>query len=199
LFILGTHLARFGSTPYAQVWNQTGSGVVSRHTYTLDSVGNRTQVDEVQPQLGAPGLIGGAPAGGAAMTSLSPSATTSATTTTTLANSIEQLAAEVLSRYLPEQDGIEPPCVFIDHYPDRQPRGPEALSHDPFFGETFDQVTFDRRSLKLRRVRRRAASLVELGVPDWRHLDRDTVEGLVGGRVPWPACTCRTRPGSANT
>jgi hypothetical protein len=115
-----------------------------------------------------------------------------------ITNSIEQLAADVLSRYLPEQDGLEPPCVFIEHYPDRQPRGPEALFHDPFFGETFDQVTFERWWPKLRRVGRRTELLLELGTPEWRHLDRNNVEDLIGGQLPWPACTCRTRLGAPN-
>jgi hypothetical protein len=52
-----------------------------------------------------------------------------------ITNAMEQIAAEVLSRYLPDQDGIEPPCVLIAHYPDRRPRGPEALFHDRFFGD----------------------------------------------------------------
>jgi RHS repeat-associated protein len=32
-----------------------GQNVISRHRYTLDAVGNRTQLDEVLPQLGVPG------------------------------------------------------------------------------------------------------------------------------------------------
>jgi YD repeat-containing protein len=32
--------------------------LISRHTYTLDAVGNRTQLDEVLPQLGVPGPSG---------------------------------------------------------------------------------------------------------------------------------------------
>jgi len=32
-------------------------------------------------------------------------------------NTVEQLAAEILSRYLPEQDGLEPPFVLLEHYP----------------------------------------------------------------------------------
>jgi YD repeat-containing protein len=47
-----------------QVWHQQGSNTISRQTYTLDALGNRTQLDEVLPQLGAPGPIAGVPAGG---------------------------------------------------------------------------------------------------------------------------------------
>jgi len=35
-----------------------------------------------------------------------------------ITNTIEQLAAEIATRYLPEMDGIEPPATFIEHYPD---------------------------------------------------------------------------------
>ncbi len=30
-------------------------------------------------------------------------------------NTVEQLAAEILTRYLGEQDGLEPPCVLLEH------------------------------------------------------------------------------------
>ncbi|MBV9895819.1 MAG: hypothetical protein JO020_16765, partial [Chloroflexi bacterium] len=43
------------------VWNQEGTSTISRHTYTLDAVGNRTQLTEVLPQLGAPGPSAGMP------------------------------------------------------------------------------------------------------------------------------------------
>jgi hypothetical protein len=39
----------------------TGRPECSRHSYTLDAVGNRTHVDEVLPQLGAPGPIANVP------------------------------------------------------------------------------------------------------------------------------------------
>ena len=42
-----------------QVWSEEGSNSISRHTYTLDAVGNCTSVAEVLPQLGAPGPIAG--------------------------------------------------------------------------------------------------------------------------------------------
>ncbi len=43
-----------------QVANKEGSNTISQHTYSvLDKVGNRKQLDEVLPQLGAPGPIGG--------------------------------------------------------------------------------------------------------------------------------------------
>ncbi len=37
------------------VWNKQSTNTISRHTYTLDAAGNRTQVEEALPQLGAPG------------------------------------------------------------------------------------------------------------------------------------------------
>jgi YD repeat-containing protein len=49
-----------------QVWHQQAASyqnTVSRHTYTLDSAGNRTRADEVLPQPGAPGPIAGSPWG----------------------------------------------------------------------------------------------------------------------------------------
>ncbi|MBV9327255.1 MAG: hypothetical protein JO352_26195 [Chloroflexi bacterium] len=60
-----------------------------------------------------------------------------------MTNTVEQIAAEVLMYYLPGQEGLVPACVLVKHYPDRQPRGNEARWHDPFFGETFDLVSFD--------------------------------------------------------
>jgi len=33
-------------------------------------------------------------------------------------NTVEQLAAEILTRYLGGQDGLEPPFVRVEHYPD---------------------------------------------------------------------------------
>jgi hypothetical protein len=104
-------------------------------------------------------------------------------------NTLEQIAAEVLARYLPEQDGLEPPCLLVEHYPDRQPRRHHARYHDKFFGETFDLVSFAswRRVLRWDRDQLRQA----LGTPDWKHTDRTTVEQLIGGPLPWPACTCQ--------
>src|SRR3989442_1628610 len=62
---------------------------------------------------------------------------------TSTTNLIEQIAAEVLLQYLPEQDGLVPPFWLIDHYPDRQPSGPGARYHQDFYKEEFSIVTFD--------------------------------------------------------
>ena len=35
-----------------EVWNRLGSGTISKHNHTMDSVGNRTRVDEVLPENG---------------------------------------------------------------------------------------------------------------------------------------------------
>jgi len=43
-----------------QVANREGANTISQHTYSvLDKVGNRKQLDEVLPRLGAPGPVGG--------------------------------------------------------------------------------------------------------------------------------------------
>jgi hypothetical protein len=120
-----------------------------------------------------------------------------------ITNTVEQIAAEVLIRYLPEQDGLAPPqdglappFVLVERYPDRQPRGVEARWHDPFFGETFDLVTLDRWSPRRgRAVGRRV--VYTLGTPDWHHVDRAQVEELIGEALPWPACTCQAVAPSA--
>jgi hypothetical protein len=111
-------------------------------------------------------------------------------------NTIEQLGAEILSRYLPDQDGLDPPFVLVEHYPDRQPRGVEARWHDPFFGETFDVVTFKTCSPRPRWTGPRRGMLQSFGTPDWRHLSRQEVETLIGEALGWPACTCRDRSGA---
>jgi hypothetical protein len=111
-----------------------------------------------------------------------------ASTGPSITNAIEQLAAEVLVRYLPEQDGLEPPFVVVEHYPDRQPH---AGWHEPFFGETFDLVTFERWSPRPRPVGHGRGTLLSFGTPDWRHATRQEVEELIGQGLPWPACTCR--------
>jgi len=100
-----------------------------------------------------------------------------------------------LTRYLPQQDGLEPAFVLVEHYPDRQPRGVHARYHDDFFGETFDLVMFERRSLRLGSASGRRAMLQSLGTPDWRHIDRQRVEELIGEALDWQACTCRVGAG----
>jgi hypothetical protein len=95
-----------------------------------------------------------------------------------------------LIRYLPEQDGLAPPFVLVEHYPDRQPRGAEARWHDPFFGETFDLVGFDRWSPRPGRMASQRM-VYTLGSPDWRHVDRSRVQELIAEALPWPACTCQ--------
>src|SRR5947209_13339835 len=53
-----------------------------------------------------------------------------------ITNEVEQIAAEILSRYLPEQDRLEPPALFVEHYPDT------GCRRDELAEEHFDQVTF---------------------------------------------------------
>jgi len=51
-------------------------------------------------------------------------------------NTAEQLAAEIATRYLPEMDGLEPPAVFLEHYP------ASGCRRDSIAAEHFDLVTF---------------------------------------------------------
>jgi hypothetical protein len=90
-------------------------------------------------------------------------------------NTIEQIAAEILTHYLPQEDGVEPQFVLVEHYPDRQPRGANARYHDPFFGETLDLVTLERRSPRLRHSGWRHGMVQSFDTPDWRHVDRKCV------------------------
>ena len=41
-----------------QVWNLSGANTISQHTYTLDSAGNRTRLQEIRPRIGIPRPIG---------------------------------------------------------------------------------------------------------------------------------------------
>ena len=109
-------------------------------------------------------------------------------------NTVEQLAAEVLTRYLGEQDGLEPPFVLVEHYPDRQRQNPRARYHDPLFGESFDLVTFAswkrRRRWVVLRERTHFYETLDTHSPDWKHVERADIERLIGEPLPWPACTC---------
>jgi hypothetical protein len=105
-------------------------------------------------------------------------------------NTLEQLAAEILVRYLGQQDGLEPPFVLVEHYPDRQPRGARARWHDPFFGEVFALVTFASWSLRPRWAGPRRDLLLSVGTPSWQHVSRDQVEALIRHSLDWPACSC---------
>ena len=109
-------------------------------------------------------------------------------------NALQRLAAEVVRSYLPQQDGAEPPCVLVEHYPDRQPRGRAARYHDPFFGETFDLVTFASWRLARRGMPATRLRLEHVAAePQWQQVDRAEVERLVGGELDGPACTCQVR------
>jgi hypothetical protein len=111
-------------------------------------------------------------------------------------NTAEQLAAEIGTRYLGAQDGVEPPFVFVEHYGDRQVRGRAARFHDPFFGEDFDLVTFAtwKRTRRWVMGRERTHFYETVGQPEWQHVDRAHIEELIGEPLPWPACTCNVAP-----
>jgi hypothetical protein len=62
-----------------------------------------------------------------------------------ITNTIEQIAAEVLLRYLPGQDGLEPPVVLVEHYPDRQPARPPGTTRSSARHSIWSASTAGRR------------------------------------------------------
>ena len=92
---------------------------------------------------------------------------------TSITNLAEQLAAEVLERYLPDRLGEDRPLVWIEHYPPRRP-----LVQD----ETYDLVTFAH--YQPRQVLRLGQWRPSFGSPDWRRLSREQVELLIDEPLP---------------
>ncbi len=85
-------------------------------------------------------------------------------------NCVEQLAAEVIMKHaLPSSE-----TVFIEHYEDAE-RGSES--------ETYDLVTFSRHDPKSEL--HCGIWTIELGTPDWKPLDRQAVEVLLGQKISW--------------
>ncbi len=101
-------------------------------------------------------------------------------------NTVEQLAAEILTRYLGEQDGLEPPFVLVEHYPDT------GCRRDHLGAEHFDLVTFAHYQPRARWQGPHRGMLQRFGEPDWRRISRADVEQLIGQDLGEPACTCQT-------
>ncbi|PLS82842.1 MAG: hypothetical protein CYG60_23460, partial [Actinobacteria bacterium] len=78
----------------------------------------------------------------------------------------QQLAAEVIGRF-----GLSVP-VWIEHHPLEATHGRD---------ETFDLVIFGH--YEVREMMRGGVWRKEIGPPTWKHLDRETVEALVGRPV----------------
>ena len=92
-------------------------------------------------------------------------------TTTSITNMVEELAAEVLARYLEDRMGQERPFLWIEHYPG-------SVSGGVREADTYDLVTFPdyRPSQRLEAGRWR----VRFDEPEWRRLSRDQVERMIG-------------------
>ena len=90
---------------------------------------------------------------------------------TSITNIVEELAAEVLARYLEDRMGQERPFVWIEHYPGSVSGGARET-------DTYDLVTFSnyRPSQWLEAGRWR----VRFGTPAWRRLSREQVERMIG-------------------
>jgi len=100
-------------------------------------------------------------------------------------NTIEQLAAEILSRYVPEMDGLEPPFVLVEHTPDRGCRS------DALDAEHFDLVSFAHWRPRPRWQGPRRGMMQSFGEPDWQRVSRAEVEQLLGQELDEPSCTCQ--------
>ena len=100
-------------------------------------------------------------------------------------NEVEQIAAEVLSRSLPEQDGAEPPFLLVEHYPDT------GCRRDALAAEHFDQVAFAHYAGRPRFWTVQCGLVQCFGEPDWRRMERSEVEAWIGEALPEPACTCQ--------
>jgi len=97
----------------------------------------------------------------------------------------EQLVAEIATKYLPEMDGIEPPALFVEHYPD------SGCQRDRLGAEHFDLVTFAHHAGRPRFASPRRGMLQRFGEPAWRRISRADVEQLIGQELGEPASTCR--------
>ena len=92
-----------------------------------------------------------------------------------ITNEVEQIAA-VLSRYLPEQDGAEPPFLLVEHYPDM------GCRRDALAAEHFDQVTLAHYAGRPRWSVQQRGMVQRFGEPDWRRVDRAQVEAWKSNR-----------------
>lgn len=89
-------------------------------------------------------------------------------------NAAEWIATTLLHRY-----DLDPnDTIWIEHYPDRHPPGMEG---ERMFDETFDLIRFRWEDEGRHRAPMRLSPWAR--TPDWRHLDREEVEELVGRRL----------------
>ena len=101
-----------------------------------------------------------------------------------ITNEVEQIAAEVLSRSLPEQDGAEPPFLLVEHDPDA------GCRRDALAAEHFDRVTFAHYAGRPRFWTVQRGMVQRFGEPEWRRVGRAQVEAWIGDALPEPPCTC---------
>lgn len=94
---------------------------------------------------------------------------------TSVTNLVECIAAEVLQKYLPGQIGKNPPFHCVEHYP-RDDRSKVQ--------ETFDLVTFELNAPAPCWLGGR--SRTTLGEPEWRRLERNELERMIGCVYPDP-------------
>ncbi len=83
-------------------------------------------------------------------------------------NAAQVVAVEVLAT-----QRLLPPVIFVEHYED----GSGGTAEDP---HTFDLLTFSRLRVMEHGPEVRGLRY-EIGAPDWKPLDRATVEALIGG------------------
>ncbi len=92
---------------------------------------------------------------------------------TSVTNLAEYLAAEVMEEYLPDLPDMDPPLIWVQHYP------PETMPPD--VGEMLSLVTFASYEPAMKRTGRPGlAQRIALGEASWEETSRRYVESLIG-------------------
>ena len=92
-------------------------------------------------------------------------------TNTSITNMCEYLAYEIIRAHFPERFEEEEPVLWIEHY-ERDPAERDAV------GLEYSLVEFE--SWTAATAVARWGKRLRIGQPSWKHVERDTIEPLVG-------------------
>lgn len=92
---------------------------------------------------------------------------------TSVTNLAEYLAAEVVEEYLPDLPNMDPPLIWVQHYP------PDTVP--AAVGEMLNLVTFASYEPTMKRTNRPGlAQRIALGEASWEETSRRSVQSLIG-------------------